>query len=86
MAAVHTGWGLNLSTVLNLGKKSIFRGSFVYGEGIQNLYAGCTGETWVLLKRKSPTKPVEAALPCTGILAFLDHTWTEKLSVRSVIE
>src|SRR5579872_6214102 len=28
------GWGLHLSTVLNLGRKNVFRGSFVHGEEI----------------------------------------------------
>ena len=31
-----TGWGINLSTNLNLGNKDIFRGQLVFGEGIQN--------------------------------------------------
>ncbi len=32
------GWGLNLSTVLNLTHMDVFRGSFVYGEGSRKLY------------------------------------------------
>src|SRR4029450_12835640 len=31
-----TGWGLNLSSNLNLGKKDVLRAQFVFGEGIQN--------------------------------------------------
>lgn len=76
-----TGWGLNFSTVLNLGKKSIFRGSFVYGEGIQNYMQDAPVDVGIVRNVNNPTKPVDGkALPCTGILAFIDHTWNEKLS------
>ena len=30
------GWGLNLSTNIKLGKSSVFRGQYLYGEGMQN--------------------------------------------------
>ena len=31
-----TGWGLNLTTNIDFGKKDVFRGGVVYGEDIQN--------------------------------------------------
>ena len=31
-----TGWGAHLSTMINITKSTVFRGSLVYGEGIEN--------------------------------------------------
>jgi len=71
-----TGWGLNLTTVLNLTKADFFRGSFVYGEGIENYMQDAPVDVGTLIT--SSGSVTGKALPVYGIVAFLDHYWTPK--------
>jgi hypothetical protein len=75
------GWGLHFSTVLNLSKSDIFRGSFVYGQGVENYMNDCPVDVGVLDNPGNAHTPFKGkALPVTGIVAFLDHNWTPSLS------
>ncbi len=75
------GWGLNLSTNLNLGSSTIFRGQFAYGEGIENYMNEGPADIGVKENFSDPRQPLLGVpLPVTGIVAFIDHTWNEKLS------
>ncbi len=75
------GWGLHFSTVLNLTKMDVFRGSFVYGEGVENYMNDAPFDVGVVSNPGNARAPVKGkALPVTGIVAFLDHNWTSKLS------
>jgi hypothetical protein len=78
------GWGLNLSTNLKLGKQTVFRGQAVYGEGIQNYMNDATadiGPRRTLADTLDPgTDKVGKAIPVLGLVAFIDHNWTGKLS------
>jgi len=75
------GWGLHLSTVINLTKKDVFRGSFVYGEGVENYMNDAPVDVGVVSNPGNPRTPIKGkALPVTGIVAFLDHNWTPALS------
>ncbi len=75
------GWGLNLSTNLKLGKKDVFRGQVLYGEGIENYMNDATTDVGIKNNFGNPAKPIlGVALPVTGIVAFLDHNWNEKFS------
>jgi hypothetical protein len=82
-----TGWGLNFSTNLHLGKNDIFRGSYLYGEGVENYMNDAPVDVGIkhaeltvnpLAGAAVPVKGV--ALPVQGIVAFLDHTWSPKFS------
>jgi len=76
-----TGWGLHLSTVLNLGKMDVFRGSVVYGEGVENYMNDAPVDVGIKSNPGSTNKPITGkALPVTGVEAFLDHTWTKTLA------
>ena len=67
-----TGWGLHLSTVLNLGKAAKFRGSIVHGEGIQNYMQDAPVDVGAISTGNS-SKPVDGkALPLTGYVAYID--------------
>ena len=71
-----TGWGAHLSAVINLTKSTVFRGSFVYGEGIQNYMQDAPNDVGTVLTGV-PSKPIEGkALPVTGIMGWIDHNWT----------
>ena len=75
------GWGLNLSTNLHLGKSSVFRGQFLYGEGIQNYMNDAPADIGIKNNPGNPRQPIlGVALPVTGIVAFLDHNWSSKFS------
>ncbi len=75
------GWGGHFSTVLNLGSRDVFRGSFVYGHGIQNYMQDAPVDVGVVAKPGNVTEPFTGeALPIMGIHAFLDHHWNSKLS------
>jgi len=75
------GWGLHLSTVINLTKMDVFRGSFVYGQGVENYMNDAPVDVGVVANPGNARTPIKGkALPVTGIVAFLDHNWTSKLS------
>ena len=75
------GWGLHLSTVINLTKRDVFRGSFVYGQGVENYMNDAPVDVGIVSNPGNARTPIKGkALPVTGIVAFLDHNWTSKLS------
>src|SRR5664279_864328 len=75
------GWGLHISTVLNLTKMDVFRGSFVYGQGVENYMNDAPVDVGIVSNPGNARTPIKGkALPVTGIVAFLDHNWTSKLS------
>jgi len=76
-----TGWGLNLTTNINIGENDVFRGGVVYGEGIQNYMNDAPVDIGIRNNFSDPVSPVEGvALPMIGLSAFLDHTWSDKFS------
>jgi hypothetical protein len=76
-----TGWGLNLSTNLKFGKNDVFRGSILYGEGIQNYMNDAPVDIGIENNFSNPDSPAKGvALPVLGVVAFLDHNWNEKFS------
>ena len=77
------GWGLNLSTNLNIGKnkKTVFRGAVVVGEGVQNYMNDAPVDVGIKNNPGNARSPVEGvALPLLGVTAFIDHSWNEKFS------
>ena len=76
-----TGWGLNLSGVLNVGKTGHVRASVVYGEGIENYMNDAPVDIGVAANPGNPRRPVVGeALPVLGIVAFYDFYWNESFS------
>ena len=71
------GWGINLSGNYKLGRH-VFRGSVVYGEGIQNYMNDATVDIGVV-ETTDPARPLTGeTIPMLGIVAFLDLNWSEK--------
>lgn len=76
------GWGLNFSTNLKFnGGSDVFRGQVVYGKGIQNYMNDAPVDVGIENDPGNTTAPVKGVpLPMIGIVAFLDHTWSEKFT------
>jgi len=72
-----TGWGINLSSNLKLGKH-VARASVVFGEGVQNYMNDAPVDVGIVRTPGNPRTPVEGtALPMLGVVAFLDLNWNE---------
>src|SRR5262249_33251508 len=51
------------------------------GEGIQNYMNDSPVDVGIKNNRSNPVRPIVGeAIPITGIVAFLDHTWNAKFS------
>lgn len=73
-----TGWGLNLSTNVNLGPH-VFRGSVVYGKGMENYMNDAPVDVGIKNNFSNPVSPIKGtALPVLGLSAFLDLNWNEE--------
>jgi hypothetical protein len=75
------GWGINGSSNLKFGPDNVLRLQVVYGEGIENYMNDAPVDVGTKPNPGDPAKPIKGvALPVTGIVAFLDHTWNKKYS------
>jgi hypothetical protein len=76
-----TGWGVNLSTNIKIGSKVTFRGSALYGEGVENYMNDAPVDVGIKNTPSNPTSPIEGvALPVKGAVAFVDINWSSKFS------
>jgi len=74
-----TGWGLNLSSSLNVGPGNVLRLQYAYGRGIENYMQDSPVDIGIERNGSSTTAPIKGvALPITGVVAFLDHTWNSQ--------
>lgn len=77
------GWGLNLSSNLNVTKNDVLRLQGVYGEGIENYMNDAPADIGIdtSFEGKSKGRPIKGVpLPILGVVAFLDHNWSNKFS------
>jgi len=76
-----TGWGVNLSSNLKFGAKDVVRLQGMYGEGVENYMNDAPADVGIENQLGNATAPVKGvALPVTGVVAFLDHTWNDKFT------
>ena len=80
LAGGTTGWGFNLSSNIYAGADNVFRLSALYGEGIENYLNDAPVDIGTEPTPGNPAIPQGKALPVTGLVAFLDHTWNKKAS------
>ena len=69
------GWGLNLSSNLKLGKDNVVRLSVLYGAGVQNYMNDAPVDVAI-----DTTEKKGVAIPLLGVVAFLEHNWSEKFA------
>ena len=76
------GWGLNLSSNIKLGAANVARLQAVYGEGIQNYMNDSPVDVALENNHSGGTaSPVKGVpIPIFGLSAFLDHTWSPKVT------
>jgi hypothetical protein len=76
-----TGWGLNFSSNLNATPNDVVRLQFVFGEGIQNYMNDAPVDIGIENNFANPVTPIVGKpLPLIGIVAFLDHKWSDEFS------
>ena len=74
-----TGWGVTLSSNIKAGKHDVLRLQGVYGEAIQNYMNDAPVDIGIQNNFSDPVSPIiGVALPMWSMVAFLDHTWSEK--------
>ncbi len=76
-----TGWGISLSSNVNVTKADVLRLQYVYGHGIQNYFNDAPIDVGVQNNPGNAVTPIiGVALPVTGVVAFIDHNWNDKTS------
>jgi hypothetical protein len=82
LAGEVTGWGVNLSSNIRFRDgNDVLRLQLSYGEGIENYMNDAPADVAIESVNASLTNPLDVvALPVTGIVAFLDHMWSDKYS------
>jgi hypothetical protein len=80
-----TGWGINLTSNLNLrGGNDIVRLGLVYGKGIENYMNDSPADVGIENNPGNAVTPVRGELlPIIGTVAFIDHTWNSKWSTTA---
>ena len=74
------GWGFNLGTVLNAGKKVRFKLQGVAGKGIENYIADVTPDVGLQSQPDNEKQPFKGvALPAWGFFSFAEIKWNPKL-------
>jgi hypothetical protein len=75
------GWGVNVTSNLNLSKKNLAKLAIVYGDGIENYMNDAPVDVGIGNNPPGSRLPIKAvALPVLGIVSFLDHTWNEQFT------
>ena len=69
------GWGLNLSSNIKITKNDVLRLSVLYGEGVQNYMNDAPVDVAIDTVKKNGV-----AIPLLGVVAFLEHNWSEKFA------
>jgi hypothetical protein len=79
LSGTAVGWGVNVSSNLNITERNVGKFSVVYGDGIENYMNDAPVDVSVENTFSNPNRPIKGiALPVTGVVAFLDHTWSDK--------
>jgi hypothetical protein len=80
LSGSETGWGVNLSSNLKLGRM-VLKLQALYGEGIENYMNDAPADVGVETNPGDPLRPlVGKLLPVFGGVAFIDINWSEKVT------
>jgi len=74
------GWGVNVSSNVKFGK-DVLRLQAAYGHGVENYWNDAPVDVGIVNNLSNPVRPIIGrALPVLGIVAFYDHTWSDKFT------
>jgi len=74
------GWGVNLSSNIKI-RKDVVRLQAAYGRGIENYFNDAPVDVGIVNNFSNPIRPILGkALPDLGIVAFYDHSWSDKFT------
>jgi hypothetical protein len=80
LSGSEVGWGLNLSSNVRFSTGTA-KLSIVYGEGIQNYMNDAPVDVAAQSQPDDPLTPFTGeALPVLGLVAFYDHTWSDRFT------
>jgi len=72
------GWGINLTSNINLSKNTVAKLAYDYGHGIENYMNDAPFDIGIEHTPVGSIVPIKGvALPSTGVVAFVDQTWSE---------
>ncbi|HEX4998622.1 MAG TPA: DcaP family trimeric outer membrane transporter [Terriglobia bacterium] len=76
------GWGVNISSnVYFREKKDILRLEYTFGDGIENYMNDAPADVAAIPNPGDPVRPIKGkALPLRSLVAFLDHSWNDRLT------
>jgi len=75
------GWGMSLSSGLNLGEKALLHLQGVYGEGVENHFNDAPVDIGIENNAPGSNPPIKGvALPDVGLVAFLDYNWSDRFT------
>ena len=81
LSGTAIGWGVNVSSNVNFTKNNIGRFQVVYGHAIENYMNDAPVDIGAQHNPTNPITPVKGVgLPVLGVVAFLDHNWSERFS------
>ena len=84
LSGTAIGWGINTSSNIKFTKKDTGRFSVVYGKGIQNYMNDAPVDIGIKNNPGNLITPIKGvALPVLGVVAFLDHNWSERFSTSA---
>jgi len=76
-----TGWGLNFSSNLKPTSRDVIRLQVMYGEGVENYMNDAPVDIGIARNPGNTVSPIKGvAIPILGIVAFLDHGWSDTWS------
>ena len=76
-----TGWGLNFSSNLKPTSRDVVRLQLMYGEGVENYMNDAPVDIGIARNPGNTVSPIKGvAIPILGVVAFLDHGWSDKWS------
>ena len=75
------GWGISLSSGINIGKFAVIHLQGVYGEGVENYFNDAPVDIGIKNNYSDPYKPIKGVvLPNLGLVGFVDLNWSSKFS------
>jgi len=84
LSGTAIGWGVNTSSNIKITTNDTARLSVVYGKAIENYMNDAPVDIGVKNNFSKPVSPIKGVpLPVLGVVAFLDHNWSEKFSTAA---